>query len=158
MYAETHGMTVAALRELQQAELLEIHEQHGGQLKCADVVTWAKNPKSALHCAFEWNDKKAGDEYRLWQARQLIRTVFVEITSPSQVTVEVRGWVSLVTDRKEPEGGYRLLTAVLEVPEQREELLEQARVELAALRRKYAQLTELAGVWAEVDKQQPKKK
>lgn len=43
------------------------------------VVEFAKKRKSSeLHKCFEWNDSKAADEYRLEQARHLMRLIFTE--------------------------------------------------------------------------------
>jgi hypothetical protein len=44
----------------------------------AEAVVEESKPKDAvLHPAFEWNDKRAAHEHRLWQARNVIRCVQV---------------------------------------------------------------------------------
>jgi hypothetical protein len=49
-----------------------------------DVVDVAKDPSHPLHDAFEWDDTEAARQYRLEQARYLIRAVriVVEDTEP----------------------------------------------------------------------------
>ena len=52
------------------AELLVIQKTSKDKmLHAANVVAWAKrNRKSALHREFEWNNTRAAEEFRLWQA------------------------------------------------------------------------------------------
>ena len=50
-----------------------------GDLTPDAVVKSAKDPRSPLHGAFEWNDKVAGHKYRLQQARALIRDVHTTV-------------------------------------------------------------------------------
>lgn len=45
-----------------------------GPLTPSRVVHIAKDEGSILHPVFEWDDRKAGHQHRLWQARQLITT------------------------------------------------------------------------------------
>jgi hypothetical protein len=59
-------------------ELEKIRINNDGKLKPVDVVKNAKNPQSPLHKYFVWDDTKAAHEYRLWQARELIKKI--EIT------------------------------------------------------------------------------
>ena len=56
-------------------ELEQIRKANDGELRPADVVEFARNPDTALHSRFTWDDDKAAAEYRLWQARELIRVV-----------------------------------------------------------------------------------
>ena len=58
-------------------ELLRLAGDDG--LKPSFVVQEARNKKSPLHAEFEWDDAKAGHEYRLAQARRLIRLAVPEV-------------------------------------------------------------------------------
>lgn len=53
-------------------ELMKLWKKRG-KLTASEVVEAAKNAKSALHDCFEWDDTKAAHEYRLSQARHLIK-------------------------------------------------------------------------------------
>jgi hypothetical protein len=53
-------------------ELTKIEKAHGGHLEAKDVLEAAKSKKSPLHQYFEWDDAKAGEAHRLYQARLLI--------------------------------------------------------------------------------------
>lgn len=122
-------------------ELLQIKGTND-LLLAEDVVSWAaKHPSSALYSSLEWNNKKAADKYRLWQARQLIAIHVISEDGDRRL-------VSLSIDRKDG-GGYRNVDDVLPVPSLREILLDDALKELERLQAKYERLTELAKVWEE---------
>jgi hypothetical protein len=124
-----------------QSELEQIaNNDDEGMLRPEAVVEFAKNPKTALHSRFEWNDGEAAHEYRLHQARQVIR---VYVIHEPRVEKEVRVFVSMQEDR-EAGGGYRRLTQVMSDKERREMLLREALRDLHIFQRKYATLTEFA--------------
>lgn len=127
------------------SELELLQEQHGGILQPEVAVAWAeKHRSSALHSALEWNDEKAGHQFRLQQVRQLI---IINIRNEEGV----REAISLSVDRHQPGGGYRELHTVLASKKLREVLLSDALAELERVRLKYESLSELARVWSAVD-------
>lgn len=129
-----------------QQELKRIAKKHGGVINPLDVVAAARNPKSPLHPKFTWDDSEAASQYRIWQARQLIRVVVTII--PRTETTE-RVWVSLTSDRGN--GGYRALVDVLSDDEMRAQLLTEAKAEFAVFRAKFGRLAELAKVFQAFD-------
>lgn len=58
--------------------LADIHRRDGA-LKTARVLEHAEPTESPLHGMFEWRDKVAGHQYRLWQARELIRSIEIVV-------------------------------------------------------------------------------
>ena len=131
-------------------ELETIRKNHGGVLRAADVVQFARNPKTELHDRFTWDDNKAAEEYRLWQAREIIRVAVTII--PRANNALHRAYVSMMADRQADGGGYRSIHVVLSNPTQRALLLQEALAELNALRVKYRALLELAPVFEAIDK------
>lgn len=130
------------LRERVADELAAIGRR--GKLDPKRVVEWAReHPESTLHGQFQWDDSKAAEEFRIWQARKLIVSVEVEYHDGEKRQV----WVSPLPARGK---GYRQLVDVLSEEESRAQFLAQALDELTRLYAKYADLHELAGVWAEV--------
>lgn len=126
-------------------ELHALYEEHGS-LSPAVVVAWAKDhPESALHGRFQWDDTKAAHEHRLWQARQVITEVRVEY-APSK-THQV--YVSPIEERRD---GYVALVDVLSDEQRRARFLAQALTDYQRLGEKYAELTELAGIRAAVER------
>lgn len=126
-------------------ELTEIARANGGVLKAEVVVEVAADKSSPLHSWFEWDDTEAAHQWRLQQARQLIR-VCVETWEPNQEPVRV--FVNLTTDRYQEEGGgYRSTAVVLANAKMREQMLQDALEELGRVKKKYAQLKELTSIW-----------
>ena len=132
----------SALTKKQQAELDRLQEQHR-LLKPQTVVDFARDPNTALHSRFTWDDSAAAERYRLWEARQVIR---VAVFTPKGSQEKVRAFVSLRADRGE--GGYRATVDVLSDAELRAKMLEEALDELQIFERKYRILSELSPVFA----------
>ena len=134
-----------------QDELDLVKQDNGGILRPIDVVNWAsEHPDSSLYSRFEWNDPKAGHQYRLWQARHIIS---VQVTSIE--TKDTRMFVSVQSQRKLSDGGYHSVEDVLDNPNLYAEMLEEARCELNRLRRKYRALVELKSIWDAIDEDNP---
>lgn len=131
------------------AELKRIARANGGLLQPDVVVSEARPASSPLHSRFEWDNSVAGQQYRLWQARQLIR-VSVEVLQGTDEMTDV--FVSLTTDREKESGGYRMVVDVLTNAQMRAQMLADALEELATFREKYRQLKELAAVFAAIKK------
>ena len=60
------------------ADALDTIHKRDGYLTPAMVIDEASDELSPLHAHFEWNDGKAADAHRLWQARMLIKSVKIE--------------------------------------------------------------------------------
>lgn len=131
-----------------QSELASVARKHRGVLRAADVVEFARNPKTELHSKFTWDDTEAAQQYRVWQARRLIR---VSVDILPGVDKKYHAWVSLETDRDVPKGGYRATAAVLSNPARRIQLLEQALREFKRWERRYIELTELVPIFEAAD-------
>jgi len=129
-------------------ELARIAEENDGMLRQEDVVAFARNPDTALHTQFDWDDTEAARKWRLEQAGRIIRLQVKVIESTNQT---VRAYVSLTPDRGKEDGGYLPIDVVLDDKERSKQMLRDALSELSAVRRKYQALTELAGVWKSLD-------
>ena len=136
-------------QEAIQRELEAICDQNGGKLPAQAVVDFARNPGSALHGRFDWDDSVAGEKWRLQQARVLIATITFEPTKD----IVTRAWCSLPSDRSGDTPAYRPTVAVLSESALRAQYLQSVKDELGSLRRKHAALTELASVWSAIDNQ-----
>ena len=130
------------------AELKRIAKASGGMLQPEVVVDCAKKKDSPLHEYFTWDDTEAAREYRLWQARSIIRVV-VDVVPHTEI--ETRAFVSLQSDRN-ADRGYRGIVSVMSDADLQAELLEQARSDMTRFRLKYRILKELAGVFEAMDK------
>lgn len=128
--------------------LRKLARSNGGLLRPHAVVAAAEPESSVLHACFEWDDSVAAHEYRLWQARQLIRVV-VEVLPGMSCDTPV--FVSLSSDRQH-EGGYRVTATVASDAEMRAQMLNDAIAELRVFRCKYHQLQELVAVFSAAEK------
>jgi hypothetical protein len=132
-------------------ELLALHDKNGLFVP-QSAVQWArKNKNSALHRALEWDNEKAGEEFRIWQVRRLVAIHIVSQEGHRQ-------FISLSIDRVNPGGGYRDLETVMKAPQLREIALQDAFNDLARLQAKYEHLQELAKVWEELERAKKRRK
>lgn len=137
------------------SELKKIANANGGILRPDEVVEAARPVASPLHAQFEWDDTRAAQQHRLWQARMLIR-VCVQVLPSADGDIEERVWVSLKRDRQTT--GYRPLVDVLSDEQLRDELLSEALETLEYWQEKYGRLEELAGVFREIRKVRAQRK
>ena len=128
-------------------EIERIRQNSGGTLNPVVVVREAQSESSVLHDYFEWDDTRAAYEFRLEQARKLIRIRVRQI--PDGPEEPVRAYVSLRDDRGR--NGYRSITDVMSDDRLREKLLAEARCDMSLFRQKYAVLSELAQVFEAMD-------
>lgn len=134
------------------AELERLQRRNKGMLTPDVVVDAARDPESILHETFDWDDTEAAHKWRLEQARQLIRVVVKFTVAPDTGKVyQVRAFTSLPADRSKG-GGYRYIDTVLAEPNLRVQLLRAAKDDMERFCQKYATLTELADVFAAIDR------
>ena len=132
-------------------ELLYLNKKYKRLVNPHEVVTYAENPETKLHSKFEWDDEKAGHEYRIWQARQIISLELTVIENNGVLSEPVRLFVSLKNDRNK-KGGYRLITDVLDDKNMRLRLLSEAFADFDRIKERYNALTELAEIFTAIDK------
>lgn len=128
-------------------EFERIRVYRNGRLDPRDVVEAAKSEASVLHSLFEWDDGVAAEKYRLDQARGTIRALEVVLEDTTIQAKPVRAFVSVVRDA---DRSYTSISHALSETELRRQVLEQALRELEAWRHRYAELVELAQVFAAI--------
>lgn len=133
-------------------ELAALFQKHGDKLQAEQVVEFARNPKTALHTRFDWDDSEAAEKWRLHQARNLIRVEVVMLKGSDE---PVRAFVSLRDDRTAGIG-YRTIASVMSDSDRRAKLLAEAEADFRALQMKWKQLRELAPIFDAMDSVFPK--
>jgi hypothetical protein len=123
--------------------LEHIRSKHGGVLRPVDVVKAARAQTSPLHKYFTWDDGEAAHQFRLAQARQLIRACVTVIPHAAE---PIKAFCSLVEDRGKGDS-YFATVDVLSDEDKRSRLLRQALSEANAWRRRYQALAELQRVF-----------
>lgn len=104
----------------------------------------SRDAAAPLHGCFTWDDAVAGEAYRRIEARQIINALIIEPDVEHKEPVRA---FFRVQDAQafEPTG------VILREQDKRAALLATAMRELAAFRRKYQQLDELADIFAAID-------
>lgn len=121
-----------------QAEFQRIAAMDENKLiQAENVLKVAENTASPLHGFFEWDDDKAAYEWRLNQARYLIRSFQIEI-EPLQV---IPAFVSLGENRKS--GGYSWGAEVYAQTDLRQNLLLTVLTDMENLLRKIEDMPEV---------------
>ena len=118
-----------------------------GRLTAKALLDANRAKDAPLHKAFEWNDRKAAEQYRLHQARHII-SCLVRVDEATGKPEQVRAYFTL--DRKDPQ---YYSTEVILADEEKSALLEKSALsELAAFQKKYAAIREkLAPVYDAIE-------
>lgn len=113
-----------------------------GELKASILVREAAKKASPLHDVFEWDDEKAGHEFRLIQGRNLIRTVKVTKVGEDGTVSTVRAFVHVPSEENE-EGSYVTEEKLMKHPDFYFRALAETRQKLAGAREALQQLERL---------------
>jgi sugar-specific transcriptional regulator TrmB len=101
--------------------LADLATLNRGRLTPSNVVADAKPKASPMHDQFEWHNGKAAELHRLWQARNLIKIVKIEVHTERRVVTSVRyvrdpkadakeqGYVDVVTLRSDKDLAFEAL-------------------------------------------------
>jgi hypothetical protein len=139
----------AHMKEEMQKELMVIYEREGA-LNPEAVVDTAKDEDNPLHPHFQWDDTLASHQYRLEQARKLIRVAVTVI--PELSNKPVKQFVSITALRGSEQGSYIATVDILSDERKYEMALQDALRNLGRLRFQYTYLEELNPVWTAIDK------
>lgn len=92
----------------------ELFQQHK-EVKASMLVEAARPKTSPAHAGFEWDNKKAGDEYRLLQARTWIKRVEIVIEDRKERLIHVPIMIDTGKEQDETEnreGYYKPISVV----------------------------------------------
>ena len=117
-------------------------------LEPSDIVEAARDGKSVLHTHFEWDDTVAAEAYRCDQARELVRSLTIDISRSNLETKPVRAFVNVEAGG---ERGYTSTVTAMSSADLRKQVIERAWSELEAWRRRHAELTELGRIFTMID-------
>lgn len=119
-----------------------------GRLTPRNVVEEARPEDSPLHPEFDWDDAIAAEKWREKQAHLLIATTIL-VKEEQEKAGTVRAF--FVTTQK---CVYEPINLIMQDETKKSVLLENAKRELIAFKKKYAILTELTGVFDAIDQLQ----
>lgn len=121
------------------AELEGLFKQ-GYALTPATVLEFAKDPSTAAHSHFTWEDTEAANLWRLEQASRLIIRCRIQVEVAPERTINVRRFVHDSTSRT-----YRPTEVVLTGPG-RDELFARCLRDIQAVQRRYMDLVDFEAV------------
>lgn len=130
--------------EVVAVELAKLRDS--GDVTAARVVTASEPENAALHPAFEWDNSIAGHEYRLIQARRLIRAIVIVPETAEGEQKAAQSMFVHVPERDQSEGKYVPLSVVSESIDEYERALTEAQRFLDAAERRFLELRRLAEV------------
>ena len=143
IYTFRDGFPSKGLDEKAVGERLDwLKNRDNGRITADVVVSDARKKSSLYHDYFVWDDSVAATDYRLNQARDLIRAVHIVYgeldgqVGPQYVSVKISN----------EERAYIPVVTALSVQTTRQEILDAALSELKAFKKKYAHLQELSRV------------
>jgi hypothetical protein len=101
--------------------IMAIAETNKGTITPEQVVEAARDPRSALHHHFTWDNDAAAHAHRLNEARALIRTVKIDVTVTNFATAKAPQFVRTPDLRQQP--GYISVGILRDDPDQSLEVL-----------------------------------
>ena len=137
-------------------EIERVNGLFGGFAPDGQLVEASKNPDAVLHSLFDWDDSSAAQKYRLNTEKRIKRSLVAvyrstqQVPQPNPVRVYHRARV-LAPDDKTSQRLWVSTFAMLQDPEGRGQLLENARRDLQIFADKYRQLEELSSVLDPID-------
>ena len=131
----------------------QLREQNDGAVTAEGLVKVAETKRNPLHHEFTWDDSVAGHEYRLIQARSMLRSFHIvreDISTdrPQRVYQVVRQPMAGSTRARH---AYKSVDDIMKDDNLRAELLQRALRELISFRQRYRDLNELAVVLRSID-------
>lgn len=112
------------------------------------ILDKAKDAETELHKCFEWDNTKAGEKWRLHQARKLVCSlVFKEQSEQTDPAPGIRLFFKIDEDE-----GYKPVVMIMRDKAEYQKLLTKALSELRAFQAKYKSLTELDSIFSEIEK------
>lgn len=126
-----------------------LKEQNGGTLTPQVVLDNSRDTNAVLHPCFEWDDGKAAERFRLYQARQIITSLVVTIDTPDKEPKTVNALVNIAPLYEK--ANYIPITVAMNNVTNREQVLKNALIELRAFQNKYSIYSELAEVCKAID-------
>lgn len=147
--------TVLTAADMRTTVLEELAIANDGRIDAHIVLDAARDPANPLHACFDWDDKRAGENFRLLQAGILIRkwrgVIVRQEAEPRRITMQMTRRVqSTSTQRKV--GGYETVENIMADPVKREDMRRTVLKELGALRKRWAEIEALSEVWEAIDR------
>ncbi len=116
------------------------------------IVDIARDEGTELHKCFEWDDTVAAEKYRNVQAREVLRQLVVKrVEPPKNDNEEEKVTYFRVFEASPEKNTYKSVALIVQNADEHAKLIEQARRELEAFKKRYENVVELAEVMAAIE-------
>jgi len=128
-------------------ERLEYLRQKHRKITPKIIVSDAKPKNSVLHKAFEWNNTRAADLYRLDQAKYILRSIVICTLPNGQKCAPTKMWVNIQNGAHKNKRENVHIYDAMNNPKLRRLVIKQALAELEQWRKRYEDYVELAEIF-----------
>lgn len=125
-------------------QLEKLRASAGPHITTQQVVDVARPAASPMHPVFEWRDPVAAEEWRNYQARQVLRCLRVEVQNDDGQERQIIANVHIVCDNRH---GYMPALEAATEPDYHQQVLDEAWRYLEGFRRRYGGISALAPVF-----------
>lgn len=124
-------------------------EANNGFINAEIVAAAAEDSSSSLHDAFEWDDDVAAHQYRLTQARKILRSlrVVIEVEEAEEEEFELGRFIIDAGPKEMP---YVRADIVAGNAALHQEAIERATRALKGIRDRYKEIHELDHIWSAI--------
>ena len=136
--------------------LLRLMKANDDRLTPRFVVEKARSQESPLHEYFEWDNRNAGDLWRLQQARTLLNHIEVEIVVGEEETKTIRAFLNVKEDTNGKDSIYVSIESVANIEDYQNQIIEQALRELVGWKERYKAYKELGLIFGAIEETQKK--
>lgn len=152
-YRAKPGAQFTDIQAQKYGDFMETLEDDEGRITPGVLVAQSKDMKAPTHDFFEWNNRKAGNGYRLQQARHLLNHI-IRVVVTMRGEEPVPAFINL--RYQEPEEAeevqvYVSSERVVASEELRKQVVAKALREAQSWRRRYQQYKELATIFAAIE-------
>lgn len=141
-------------------------DSEDGVVNASMLLDYSRPAESETHDLFEWNDGIAAEKWRMYQSGRIINQLevtMVEVPAREEEVVMPRieslskpivsqAFINIAPKGPAKQGQYTDVVTAFKNDLFRERVLQNARMDLAAFKRRYEQYEELADVIAAIDR------
>ena len=149
-YAARKGSQFTDAKAQIYGEHLAVLSKGKEKLTTSEIVEDAKNKSTVTHDYFEWNNEIAGERHRIWQARQLVKSIHIVVIredNPEPIVVPMFHNIRINSEER----GYIQTETILNVKEFREQMLAEALREIDRWKDAYREYKELVLIFEAIE-------
>lgn len=155
IYKPANGSRLSQVQAQQYGEHIEILlEGNDGIVTPEHLLADAQEITSPLHDFFEWANDVAAHEWRLRQARYLLRSIHVIIKREDGQEEEARALYNVHVSPPDSEASFSVYVAIQRIIDEsdlRQQIIEKALRSLMTWQKRYRQYKEFASVFAAIE-------